>query len=134
LADFFLLEVLPFEYTLQQLQNVVKVAKSYLDDNWKGRPSMKEVLIAFYNFEFKDVSSFDFNFEVWYYYPFLLQRTMLLLLWQSHMFLMEEQCTRDPSFLSSWLVFLWEFPMDCVHHNIFKKKSSAMSFQPPSRF
>jgi hypothetical protein len=78
---FFLSKILPFEYSLKQLQNVVKVAKAYLDDNWKGRPSMKEVLITFYNSESKDVSTSNFSFEVGYYSPSLLQRTMLLLLW-----------------------------------------------------
>jgi hypothetical protein len=82
---------------------------------------MKEVLIAFYNSESKDISISDFSFEVGYYSPSpLLQRTMLLLLWQQHVFLMEEQSARDPSFLSSWLAFPCEFPMNFVHHNIKK--------------
>jgi hypothetical protein len=83
--------ILPVEYSLEQLQNVVKVARACLDDNPETRLSMKEVLIALYNFESKDISSSDFSFEVGYYSPSpLLQRTMLLLLRQQHLFFMEE--------------------------------------------
>jgi serine/threonine protein kinase len=113
--------ILPAEYSLEQLQNVVKVARACLDDSPERRPSMKEVLIALYNSESKDISSSDFSFEVGYYsLSPLLQRTMLLLLRQQHLFLIEEQSARDPSFLSSWLAFLCEFQMDFVHHNIRK--------------
>jgi serine/threonine protein kinase len=83
--------ILPAEYSQEQLQNVVKVARACFDDNPERRPSMKEVLITFYNSESKDISSSDFSFEVGYYSPSpLLQRTMLLLLRQQHLFLMEE--------------------------------------------
>ncbi|CAK9880585.1 unnamed protein product [Sphagnum jensenii] len=55
--------ILPAEYSLEQLQNVVKVARACLDDSPERRPSMKEVLIALYNSESKDISSSDFSFE-----------------------------------------------------------------------
>jgi hypothetical protein len=70
--------ILPAEYSLEQLQNVVKVARACLDDNPERRPSMKEVLIGLYNSESKDISSSDFSFEVGYHSSSpLLQRTML---------------------------------------------------------
>jgi serine/threonine protein kinase len=57
--------ILHYEYSLDQLQNVVKVARACLDENQERRLSMKEVIIALYNATtMEDVSSSEFSFEV----------------------------------------------------------------------
>ncbi|CAM6011163.1 unnamed protein product [Sphagnum balticum] len=51
------------EYSLEQLQSVVKIAKGCLDDNQERRSSMKEVVIALHKANCKDFSSSESSFE-----------------------------------------------------------------------
>jgi serine/threonine protein kinase len=68
-----------YEYSLDQLQNVVKVARACLDENQERRPSMKEVIIALYNATtMEDVSSSEFSFEVHTFQTITTKRRQML--------------------------------------------------------
>jgi serine/threonine protein kinase len=58
------------EYSLEQLQSVVKIARGCLDDNQERRSSMKEVVIALHKANYKDFSSSESSFEVGIYCNF----------------------------------------------------------------
>ncbi len=58
------------EYSLEQLQSVVKIARGCLDDNQERRSSMKEVVIALHKANCKDFSSSESSFEVGIYCNF----------------------------------------------------------------
>jgi serine/threonine protein kinase len=71
--------ILHYEYTLDQLQNVVKVARACLDENQERRLSMKEVIIALYNATaMEDVSSSEFSFEVHTFQTITAKRRQML--------------------------------------------------------
>ncbi|CAK9879081.1 unnamed protein product [Sphagnum jensenii] len=55
--------IMQSEYSLEQLQNVVRVARACVDDKQERRPSMKEVVIALNNADCKELSSSEFSFE-----------------------------------------------------------------------
>ncbi len=56
------------EYSLEQLQSVVKIARGCLDDKQERRSSMKEVVIALHKANCKDFSSSESSFEVGIYF------------------------------------------------------------------